>query len=74
MQILGMSPARLLVNGAGAAVGAIAAEKFFVPMLPAEVFGVPMRNGSTFGGDDVLVGVCAVAGAALANKLMSNVK
>lgn len=73
MQVLGMSPARLLVNGAGAALGAIAAERFLVPQLPPQVFGIPMR-GDGFGGDDVLVGVCAVAGAAIANKLMSQVK
>lgn len=72
MQILGMSPARLLVNGAGAAAGAIVAEKFIVPMLPVELAGIPMR-GDTFGGDDVIVGICAVAGAALANKVMSKV-
>lgn len=72
MQILGMSPSRLIVNGIGAAGGAIVADRFIVPMLPAEIMGVPAR-GDGFGLDDVLVGICAVAGAALANQLMSKV-
>ena len=72
MQVLGMSPARLIVNGAGAVAGTIVAEKFIVPMMPAEIFGIPAR-GEGLGLDDLVVGVSAVAGAALANKLMSKV-
>lgn len=72
MMILGMSPARLVVNGAGAVAGTILAEKFIVPAMPAEIFGIPAR-GAGLGLDDLVVGISAVAGAALANKVMSKV-
>lgn len=73
MMILGMSPTRLAVSGLGAHFGAKIGRETVLPAI-ANSFPnlVPAPNADgKLGMYDFLVGVCAVLGAAGANKLLS---
>jgi hypothetical protein len=75
MTILGMSPLRLVVGGAGAHIGVKVTRDSLLPMLAQQfpnLVGAP-KDSIVPGVADVLIGAGAVVGAALANKLFSNV-
>ena len=75
MTLFGMSPARLLANGAGALGGIWLSESFIVPNLPEGLFRIgAKRDAPGIGLDDVVTGVMAVIGAAAANQAFSKVQ
>lgn len=73
MVILGMGPKTLVVGGLGAHFGSKIARDTLVPKL-AGMFPnlIAAPDPAKLGVYDVLIGVGAVLGAALANKLVSN--
>lgn len=76
MTILGMSPVRLAVSGAGAMAGVYVSQNYVYDIL-AKQFPRTFdqnRNMSEIGLDDWVDGVFAVFGAAVANNLFSEVK
>lgn len=73
MQVFGMSPTRLLVSGAGAAGGIYVSDRFVTPFLERQFPQVFANSGTDLGWDDLVDGVCAVIGAAAANKAFSNI-
>jgi hypothetical protein len=74
MMILGMSPTRILVSGAGAAGGIYVSQRWVTPFLEDHVPSIFHPSGNELGLDDLVDGVCAVIGAAAANKAFSDIK
>lgn len=75
MEVMGLSPARLVVNGLGAVGGLMVADRYILPALPASILGIPTSSGAgKFGLDDVISGIAAVLGAAVANSIYSKAK
>lgn len=74
MTILGMGPKTLIVGGLGAHFGAKVSRDMIIPKL-AGMFPnlIAAPDPAKLGVYDALVGVGAVIGAALANKLASNI-
>ncbi len=73
MVILGMGPKTLVVGGLGAHYGAKIGRDMIIPKLAQMVPNlISAPDPAKLGVYDALVGVCAVLGAALANKLVSN--